>query len=488
MLGPRQSPRKGSWLSRLDWKVLVISRKAIYIWIGVIALCFLASLILFLFLRGSSISQKAKRAIVSAEKALEEASQAGVEIFDYYKYSQATLELSKAKKAYDAGDFKTAYDHANKAELMARRAQAELREQGILTSRFASVAALSGKVEIKRPKDLSWQPASPGMKLSTDDQIRTFANAQAQIAFDDINTLRVKPNSLIVIGQLSEDVSTRTRKTSIRLMISEIEARIKKSDNRPSEFQIEMPSAVAKVERANLAVKVTPENESHIRIFSGAANILSGGKNYRLETNQEARVTQGSQIVPSSQPLVTSPTLITPTNMKMFSFPNPREAKVTFAWSEVLGAKAYHLEISQDPFFFDSIFNLKDLPSVVYEAERLDPGTYFWRVSSLNSQGSEGSSSDQEAFQIKYAAEGTPFRIDSLLVLVGRDGNVLSIQGTTEPMASVTINNISVQSDKEGRFRIRIAGISIGSFLAIIQVVNQKGSSATFRREIPVGI
>ena len=488
MVPPKASPKKARWRKRLDWKVLVISRSTLYTWIGIISLLLLVAVFLAFFSRGLSMANRAKQAIASAEKSLNSAYQAGAEIFSYVKYSQAAQELSKAKKSFDAGDYRTAYDHAIRAEFLARRAEIKLAEQGFATARFATVVALSGKAEIKRPKELSWQPASPGVRLSTDDQIRTFSDSQVQIAFDDATILRVKPNSLIIMGSLSEDVNTRTKKSSVRLMASDIEAKIKKSSTKASEFKIEMPTAVARVEKADLAVKVSPGNESQIRVFSGTADISSGGKVIKVRTSQEVRVTKDSQIISSPLPLAAAPTLIAPTGMKQFTFPNPQQGKVTMAWTEAPGARAYHLEVAQDQFFFDPMLDLKPLTAVLYEAEKLEAGVYFWRVSGLNGQGSEGSFSDQEVFQIKYSAEGAPLRIESLLVLVGREGNTLYLQGTTGQSASLYINKMTTPTDAEGRFRVTFKKIPAGRFPLNIRVISKKGNSTAFQKEIPVGI
>ncbi|MDH7499413.1 MAG: FecR domain-containing protein [candidate division NC10 bacterium] len=472
---------------RLDWKVLIISRRALYTWMIILLLLLTIAGVLLYSFRETSVQERAKEAIASAEKSITRASRSGAETFAYERYSQATQELSKAKRFFDSGDYKTSYDHATRAENLARRTEVELADQGITAARFATVTGLSGRVEIKRPKDLTWQPASSGMKLSSEDQIRTFSNSQVQITFDDSSILRVKPNSLIVMGNLSEEVATSTRKTSVRLMVSEIEASIKRSGMKGSEFKIEMPTAVARAERANLAVQVTPQNDSRIRVFAGFADVSSGSKTVRVSNNQEITVTKDYQVVSSSYPLAPPPKLISPINMKQLTFPNPQQGKITFAWEEATGAKAYHLEVGQDQFFFDPILDLKPLSTVMHEVERLEAGTYFWRVSSINAQGSEGSPSDQEIFQVKYAAEGLPFRIDHLLVLAGQQGNTLYLQGTTEPLASLAVNQLTIQANEEGRFAVTFRNVPPGRFLVTFRVVSKKGGSATFQREIPVG-
>ncbi len=489
MPAPSSSVKGANWRKRLDWKVLVISRRALYAWITILfVLLLIGGLLAFFFVQGSTMAEKAKEAISAAEKSILKASGTGAEIFAYEKFAQASQELTKAKRFFDAGDFKTAYDHAVQADMLAHHAQSQSTEESATAARFATVSGVSGKVEFKRAKELSWQPATAGMKLSPEDQIRTFSNSQIQIAFDDASILRVKPNSFIVMGNLSEDINTRTKKSSIRLMVSDVEAKIKGQGTRTSEFRIEMPTAVAKVEKANLAVQVSSENDSRIRVHSGAADISSQDKTVKVTENQEVTITRNSQIISSPSPLAPPPSLVTPIDMRQLVFPNPQQGKVTFVWGKASGAKAYHLQIAQDQFFFDPIVDFKPLESQLYEVERLEAGTYFWRVSSFNSGGSEGGFSDEEIFQLKYTAEGVPFKIDNLVVIAGREGNNVHIQGTTEPSASLSINTVSMQADKEGRFRVSFRKIPSGRFVLNIRIVSQKGGIATFQRDVPVGI
>jgi hypothetical protein len=48
------------------------------------------------------------------------------------------------------------------------------------------------------------------MRLASGDRVRT-SSARAEVGFDDGNVLRIKPDSLIVIGDLTENVRTKVR-------------------------------------------------------------------------------------------------------------------------------------------------------------------------------------------------------------------------------------------------------------------------------------
>jgi len=483
---PSRSDRGRGWKKRLNWKVLIISRRALRLWIIILAgLLLLLAFLLFSF-REAGIEGKAKEAISSAQKALDSAYRAGAEIFAYERYAQALAELSKAKKFHQAGDFKTSYDHAVRAEGLARRAEAEMGKQGIAASRFSTVSATSGKVEIRRARELSWQPVSKGMNLFPQDQIRTFSHSQVQLTFDDGSVLRVKPDSLVVIDDLSQEAGTSRKRTSVRLLVSDIEARIGGPGAERSEFRIEMPTAVARAERAELAVRVSPERESKIRVFSGSTELTSGGKTLRLESGQEVIATRDQKLVASSQPLLPPPTPITPVGLKQFLFADPKQAKIPLAWTEVPGAKSYHLQVASDPLFFDPILDLGNLNRVEYDLEKVESGTYFWRVSCLNANGSEGTFCDLESFQVGYTAAGLPLRIEDILVLTGRGGNTVWIKGKTEPSRSLQVNHLLIKSDSEGTFWARLTPVPRGRLTVTFRIPHPQGGCTIFQKEILV--
>jgi hypothetical protein len=87
------------------------------------------------------------------------------------------------------------------------------------------------------------------MRLASGDRVRTFSNARAEVGFDDGNVLRIKPDSLIVIGDLTENVRTKVRTSSVRLLVSNIEADIKKSVVQGSQFRLEC-TATADIDKA----------------------------------------------------------------------------------------------------------------------------------------------------------------------------------------------------------------------------------------------
>jgi hypothetical protein len=69
----------------------------------------------------------------------------------------------------------------------------------------------------------------------------------------------------------------------------------------------------------------------------------------------------------------------------------------TFRWGAVEGAEVYSFEIARDDRFFDLIAERRVGPEASVRIQGLEPGTYFWRVTSIV-RGFEGSPAQRRYF------------------------------------------------------------------------------------------
>ncbi len=68
-----------------------------------------------------------------------------------------------------------------------------------------------------------------------------------------------------------------------------------------------------------------------------------------------------------------------------------------FLWSIVGAARRYHLEVAADRNFYRLVRDLY-LEDNRYILDRLPPGSYYWRVSSISNRGLEGRFSEINYF------------------------------------------------------------------------------------------
>jgi hypothetical protein len=323
-------------------------------------------------------------------------------------------------------------------------------KEELLEQRYAVLSFTSGKVQVQRATDLGYQDATENMRLAAGDRVRTFSSARAEVSFDDGNVLRIKPDSLIVIGDLTENVRTRVRKSSVRLLVSNIEADIKKSVVRGSQFKIEMPNAVAEVEKARLAMEIRKDNQSQVRVYSGQVDLDTG--------QQKVQVTDRKQVMISALKQVTAPESILPA--PRLRAPRPLETFPTatggvvlgVSWEPVPGSRGYKLEVAGDRLFDRPVVDREDITGTSFQTPGIGPGIYFARVAAVDLQGRPGDFS--EPVPLRVVLDRTPPFIEVQKCLVQRSGRgrEVLINGRTEPNATVTVSGRPVVVDAAGYF------------------------------------
>ncbi len=74
--------------------------------------------------------------------------------------------------------------------------------------------------------------------------------------------------------------------------------------------------------------------------------------------------------------------------------------KVSFSWSEVQGASGYHVVLSRDRRFRKIVYENARVAGPACVVDNLGYGTYFYKISSVAADGSEGPFSDVRTFLI----------------------------------------------------------------------------------------
>lgn len=72
--------------------------------------------------------------------------------------------------------------------------------------------------------------------------------------------------------------------------------------------------------------------------------------------------------------------------------------KVLFTWSEAPGAAAYHIVLARDRRFKNIVYEDRKVVNISSQVENLGYGTYFFKISSVGLDGSEGPFSDMLTF------------------------------------------------------------------------------------------
>ncbi|HWR96823.1 MAG TPA: FecR domain-containing protein, partial [Candidatus Methanoperedens sp.] len=309
-----------------------------------------------------------------------------------------------------------------------------------------------------------------------------FASARAEVSFDDGNVLRIKPDSLIVIGDLTENVRTKVRKSSVRLLVSNIEADIKKSVVRGSQFRLELPTATAEVEKARLAVEIRPDKQSQVSVYSGQVDLDTGAQKVQV-TDRTSVVINALKEISRPENLLAAPRLRAPRPLETWPTATGGVA-IACAWNPVAGARGYRLEIAGDRFFDKPVLVRDDVRETAITTTALSQGVYHVRVAALDVRGRAGDFSDSVPVRVVLDRVPPFVEFQKVVALSTGRGRELLVNGRTEPGASISVGGVPVAVDASGYFSAVIRGPAANALAAEVVARDRAGNAASFRQAV----
>jgi hypothetical protein len=335
------------------------------------------------------------------------------------------------------------------------------------TARFTSLA---GSVKVKMVGSPDWRDAAPETVLRTGDLVRTGRESAAEMTFFDGTVVHVRPDSLITIEETTEN--PQTKKPSVRWNISSGAVNLYARNS----AEVITPTLRVRQEADSTgAIRVAQGGESEVQIFKGAGNVETRtGQRVSLGSNEAVRVDATGQ-AGAKVALPAVPQLVLPADEADLLYANPAGATTTLQWGGVQGAEAYRVMVDSNPQFF------RPLVDQVHDGTQvrlrgLDVGKYYWRVSAVGKNRTEGGFSGSARFAISRPAAGAPAPPPPLtLEALDVRGSVLQVKGQTESGATVTINGEAIQVRPDGTFIEFIGLEKVGKQDVKIRVVGLNG-------------
>jgi hypothetical protein len=355
----------------------------------------------------------------------------------------------------------------------------------VTTARFTRI---DGSVKMKAVGTFEWVTADNRMVLKKNDLVRTGAGSAAEITFFDGTVVQVRPDSLITIEETSEDPSTKRRRVAWHVSSGEVNFQTVRYNVPGSATEVSTPTVRGTVgENAAANIRVAETGDSDIRLFRGTAHTeTKGGQKVALGANEALRVDAAGK-AGSKVTLPATPVLMFPQHQAEISYADPTKATTLFGWKAVQDAGEYHLMVDTSAFFNRPFVDRKGIKDVSQEIRGLEEGKYYWRVSAIAKDGTEGALADFWRFSVtkpkQAAASGgvpPPLAIDLLDVRT----NILQIKGRTEPGASLTVNGQRVDVQSDGTFNEFITLEKLGKQTVVIRAQGLNGGVNEQRRPI----
>ncbi len=230
------------------------------------------------------------------------------------------------------------------------------------------------------------------MLVQEGDWIRTRAKSSAEVRQSDGTVIVLRPNTKILFESNGEAKTARgeVRTTKLKLEAGSILARVKKLAQRDSRFEISTPTATSFIRGTEFRVKVEAAG-TRLEVLEGRVDF--GDETQQVSVDGNFGSLAAAQGVMPAQPhaLPAAPAaLLAPEDRQVLE---GDLADYNFAWASVSNAARYHLEVSADAEFKQLVDETwaEGESALVQNLDLtdLEPGTYFWRVSSIDAQGYE---------------------------------------------------------------------------------------------------
>lgn len=154
------------------------------------------------------------------------------------------------------------------------------------------VAELSGKVDIKKAKQIYWADARRNMKVYFGDNLRTGDDGRGLIKLVDDSIIRIQSNSHIVLNTI---ISPVEKKNSVLLFFGKIWNKVSKKALRRKVFEVQTPTAVCGVRGTDFETASYDDGTMLVKVNTGTVEVDNETSQTSLSSNQGTRVGFGQK-------------------------------------------------------------------------------------------------------------------------------------------------------------------------------------------------
>ncbi|MDF1525879.1 MAG: hypothetical protein RRA15_12895 [bacterium] len=255
----------------------------------------------------------------------------------------------------------------------------------------AVLSSLNNQVKAKRANQIAWQGAEKGMTFHDRDAIQSFRKSFATVFFKKGNFLELHENSLIVLRSLERDVFIRENHMTVVLVNGQLNGRIGIQDQENYNLEVIAPGVVARApsrgnkdQPSQFQMSVGPDDTSILTVHEGTVDFLIDGKTIGVGTDQVVKIQPGKALV-YLRPPPRAPALTSPANDETFTV-RDIPPRVSFGWHKGGNVQGYHFVLARDPGYQDIFYEGRFEDNQFFHGN-LNQGDYYWRVSSVSSNG-----------------------------------------------------------------------------------------------------
>lgn len=273
----------------------------------------------------------------------------------------------------------------------------------------ATLTAAKRRVEARSPDTTDWSAAAAGLDLWRGWRVNTHEQSSAEITFRDDSRIEMRESTLVIIYGGSRSKARRQTAEAVLdhgSLRSRLGAYTGKGDRGVT---VTTPSAIAQLEGGETLVTVDGEGTSRVANHGqgkAAVKGKSGGK-VKVKPKMGSKVNKGKRPA-KPKPLPPTPAWIE-RGPVLFAAAGDRGGKIHGEWGAIAKAKAYRVEISQDPDGRDVMVNhVVPAQMLRFEAKRLPIGDYHVSIAAIDDDAFESPRSVRRKLRVVSVGLLTP--------------------------------------------------------------------------------
>jgi len=349
----------------------------------------------------------------------------------------------------------------------------------------AQFLTVEGDVQYQKSSTNDWTSAETHTPLFNGDWVKTGGGASAELIFSNGSLYTVGPNALLEIYS-QFNPSTSRKNNSVQMTIGSVE--VATTDDASS---VRTPGSQVTVDsESTTQVGVDAQKSTAVVTEKGSASVApsAGGNAVKLAVGEKLTATPQGALSPVKK-LLMPPAMITPADNQVF--PVTADSRVQFSWDAVPGTSGYVLQVSRSRLFTSLEINSKRQKTTA-SARVTAEGAFYWRVASTGPSGDIGPFSAFRRFRVNGGGhEGAPALATPAPALQLKrpypiGGPFYMIEGTTDPGATVLINDEEADVDASGHFKKLVSFNKVGQNVVTVKAINAAGKQTVLSETVLV--
>jgi hypothetical protein len=249
---------------------------------------------------------------------------------------------------------------------------------------LAKVVGFYGETEVRRAFDERFIPVVQNLLLREGDILRTWRRSGGRFLFEDGSFVVLKSNSRAKLTRLNPRTADAKAEVKLELLEGSIWSRIARRVH--GNFEIKTPGAVTIIRGTDFRLKIEAGDATRLEVLEGSVE-LTADEGAVIVPARKGILKLTGEVLGQPQDLPDAPQeLLAPQPEQVF---RGEAFDQTFQWRPALGAAEYRVEVSRDSDFFDIVEERRTGSEASVRIRDLEPGTYFWRVTAIDSKGFE---------------------------------------------------------------------------------------------------